>query len=116
MASLGFKCTKCPDRERRVVIAVVLAAVGVGAVVVIANYLVSGEMGGTGVLDRVMRRMPLSSLKILIVAWQILTQVRVLLRYMLLVIISPVDTCQRSCQNNCIRGPFPKPGTYLRNC
>ncbi len=42
------------------------------------SYLLSGESGARrrGVVERVGRYIPLQSLKILIVAWQILTQVR----------------------------------------
>eukprot|EP00903_Cladosiphon_okamuranus_P011652 g10960.t1 len=74
MAGLGFRCTECPGKEPRIVIAVALATVGVGAVVVAVLYLVSGEVGGEGIVDRVVRHVPLNSLKILIVLWQILTQ------------------------------------------
>ena len=56
-----------------------LAVVGVVVVVVIILYLISPDMErtGRGVLDRVVHFVPVKSLKIVINAWQILTQVRV---------------------------------------
>lgn len=77
MTGLSFRCAECPREERRHAIGVVLAVVGVGAVVVAVLYLVSGEMRGEGLVDRIVRHVPLNSLKILIVVWQIVTQVRV---------------------------------------
>ena len=45
---------------------------------VVVSYVVSGEVGDKGdrIVARLKRYIPLQSLKIVIVAWQILTQVR----------------------------------------
>ena len=48
------------------------------ALVLTASYVViEGEQGGMrrGLIERVMRYIPLQSLKIVVVVWQILTQV-----------------------------------------
>lgn len=80
MTSLGFKCTKCLDREWRIVIAAVVLAVGTGAMFVVVLYQVSGKTRGNGLVDGAVRLVPLNSLKILVVAWQIVTQVRLYFR------------------------------------
>ena len=51
-------------------------AIAVGFAMV--SYLVSADVGGAGrgIVDRVTRRIPMQSVKIVVVAWQILTQVR----------------------------------------
>lgn len=56
-----------------------LVVVAVAVVVAAASHVVSGEARaeGEGVVGRFRRHIPLPSLKIVIVAWQILTQVRV---------------------------------------
>ena len=44
--------------------------------VVVVKYVTSANMGaGRGIFSRLLRRVPLQSVKIIIVAWQILTQV-----------------------------------------
>ena len=59
----------------------VAAALGIGTLLVavaVVSYLMSGETGlgaGQGVVERVTRYVPLQSAKIVIVSWQILTQV-----------------------------------------
>eukprot|EP00752_Nemacystus_decipiens_P012585 g11145.t1 len=76
-AQLGFTCSKCSDSTGGVMVVVVLAVaavlVGMAAVV----YVMSGEvgcMGRGGAFERLFRNIPLQSVKIVIVAWQILTQ------------------------------------------
>ncbi|CAN0168925.1 unnamed protein product [Ectocarpus sp. 12 AP-2014] len=75
---LGFVCRKCPESNKGgIAILVVLA---VGALIVLAaiySYVTSGEAGmgmGRGWIERVTRYIPLQSVKIVIAAWQILTQ------------------------------------------
>lgn len=58
---------------------VVLAVVAVFVGIAIVVYIMSAEvgcMGRGGPLGRLLRNIPLRSVKIIIVAWQILTQVR----------------------------------------
>lgn len=59
-------------------LAVCLLLVALLVAVAVVSYLVSGNVGGTrrGILKRVARFIPLQSVKIVVVAWQILTQVR----------------------------------------
>ena len=56
-----------------VVVAVLTLAVGLAIIL----YLVSAEKGdaGRGIVNRMMKRIPMHSVKIIIVVWQILTQV-----------------------------------------
>ena len=56
-----------------VVVAVLTLAVGLAIIL----YLVSAEKGdaGRGIVNRMMKRIPMHSVKIIIVMWQILTQV-----------------------------------------
>ena len=75
---LGFTCTKCLDAANGAVLAsLVLVAIAFAAVAV-ASYVMSGERPGKrrGVVERVARFVPLQSIKIVVVSWQILTQVR----------------------------------------
>ena len=55
-----------------------LLGLALGAVIAIVSYLVSAEEAGVrrGITDYMMQRIPLQSLKIIIILWQILTQVR----------------------------------------
>lgn len=76
---LSFTCSKCSDKSAgSIAIAVVLAVLGFCVVIAVVSYATSGEAGmdtGHGVIERVARFIPLQSIKIVIVAWQILTQV-----------------------------------------
>lgn len=60
------------------ILAIVLAGASVLVVIVVACYIVSGgqEHERKGLIERTMRYIPFQSLKIIIVMWQILTQVR----------------------------------------
>ena len=59
-------------------IATIVGGVSLVAVIAIVLHLTSGETRGLGrgVVNRVARLIPLQSLKIIVVAWQIVTQVR----------------------------------------
>lgn len=78
-SGVGFSCIKCTPSNKKLSIALVatLAVILVVACVAIVLHLLSGEMTGTGrgCIDRMARRIPLQSVKVIIVAWQILTQV-----------------------------------------
>ena len=75
---LGYTCDKCTDNTGGLVAValVVMLTVLVGAAVfVYATSVEIGCMGRGGSLGRLFRNIPLQSVKIVIVAWQILTQV-----------------------------------------
>ena len=78
-AQLGFSCNECSENNSRgIAVAVVLVVAVVIAAVSMISYVMSGEAGlgaGQGVIDCLTRYIPLQSVKIVIVAWQILTQV-----------------------------------------
>lgn len=77
--SLAFTCTKCVDDHGGVVIVVVVGVFVLGAAIALSMHLVSGEMEGArrGVVYRLIKRLPFQSIKIVVVVWQILTQVRI---------------------------------------
>ena len=76
---LGFTCSKCSkDSAVGIVVAAILSIAALFAAVCVVWYLISGEAGlsaGQGVIGFLTRYIPLQSVKIVIVAWQILTQV-----------------------------------------
>lgn len=90
-ASFGFACDKCVDKAGGVVVVVVLVLTILLAAAVIATHTISGQLegGGRGRIERLTRYIPLQSVKIVIVAWQIVTQVRG-------VFVRP-PTCQHMC-------------------
>lgn len=58
-------------------VAVIIMAVSMAIAFAGVKYLMSVEMGARpGIIARVIRRVPLQSVKTVIVTWQILTQVR----------------------------------------
>ncbi|CAN0102348.1 unnamed protein product, partial [Ectocarpus fasciculatus] len=71
-----FTCTKCVGDLGGIAIVVVVAVFVLGAAIALCMHLVSGEMEGArrGVVHRVIDRLPLQSIKIVVVVWQILTQ------------------------------------------
>lgn len=78
-ADLSLTCSKCSDSTGGIVLAAVLTAVALAVVGTVVSHVMSGEVRpeGAGTVGRLRRYIPLQSLKIVIVAWQILTQVRV---------------------------------------
>eukprot|EP00903_Cladosiphon_okamuranus_P016020 g14792.t1 len=76
-AQIGLTCSKCSDSTGGIVLAAVVAVVALLVAVAVVSYVTSSERGATGpgMVERVGRYIPLQSLKIVIVAWQILTQV-----------------------------------------
>lgn len=74
---IGFTCDKCFNRSGGIVLAVVMFGAAVFAITLLARYLVSEEFDHSrmGFLKSLLRYIPLQSVKIAIVSWQILTQV-----------------------------------------
>lgn len=70
---------KCSSNTNGIALATVLAVVVPFIVIAVVLHLVSGSTDTTeqGMLGRLQRVVPLQSIKIIIVAWQILTQVKV---------------------------------------
>lgn len=77
-AQLGFTCRDCSDSTGGIIVATVLGVAALFVAVVVVSYVVSGEVGDKGhrFAVHLKRHIPLQSVKIVIVAWQILTQVR----------------------------------------
>ncbi len=73
----GFICGECSDSARGIVVAAVLAVLALVVAAGAISYVLSGEteVGGRGVVERLRRYIPLQSVKIIVVAWQILSQV-----------------------------------------
>lgn len=81
--SLAHTCTRCSSSRRRGLLAatVIAALVAVLAVAAIVRFLLSTEVEeeNTGWFRRrVLRAVPVQALKIVVVVWQILTQVYML--------------------------------------
>lgn len=77
-ASFGFVCEKCFNNAAGSIIFVVVIGAGVSFVfAVFLSYMLSGETENRDrrIVARVTRYFPLQSIKIIIVVWQILTQV-----------------------------------------
>ena len=76
-ASFGFTCGKCSDKAGGITLTVVLVVFVLIGVAAMASYTTSSELenGDRGILERLARFIPLQSLKIVIVALQIVTQV-----------------------------------------
>lgn len=78
-AQFGFTCSKSSNSTSGVVVVAVLIVVSVFVAVSVVVYVMSREAGYMergGLLGRLLRSVFLQSVKIVIVAWQILTQVR----------------------------------------
>ncbi|CAN0377394.1 unnamed protein product, partial [Ascophyllum nodosum] len=75
--NLGFTCNKCPNSIGGIVVGVLIALVLLVAVILAISYLLSTEMERgtkrTGV-HRLVQNIPLQSVKVVIVAWQIVIQ------------------------------------------
>eukprot|EP00903_Cladosiphon_okamuranus_P013951 g12975.t1 len=73
---LSFTCSKCFSGAGVVVLASFLAVVALVVAVAVLAYAMSGKAraGRRGMVERLGRYIPLQSVKIVIVAWQILTQ------------------------------------------
>lgn len=75
---LGFTCTECSGSTDGIAVAAALSVVAALVLVVVIAYLFSDKSrsGTSGIVDPISKNVPLQSLKIIIVAWQIITQVR----------------------------------------
>lgn len=76
-SSLGFTRNTFSDNTGGVVLLVVTALLAMVAFTAFLSYMMSVEMqgAGRGIVARTTRYIPLLSLKVVIVGWQILTQV-----------------------------------------
>ena len=75
--SYRFTCDTCPGKGSVIVLAAALAVIVVIGAAGVASYTMSGQLGrrGQGTIERLTRFIPLPSLKIVIVVFQIVTQV-----------------------------------------
>ncbi len=75
---LGSVCSKCLSHASGIVLAAFFLVGIILAAILVALYVMSGKRTGTRqrLVDRWARLIPLQSLKVIIVSWQILTQVR----------------------------------------
>lgn len=72
----GFTCTKCSENIWGIIAAVTTLVITVVIAFAAVKYVMSVEnVTRPGFIARLFRRVPLQSVKIIIVAWQILTQV-----------------------------------------
>eukprot|EP00903_Cladosiphon_okamuranus_P018661 g17175.t2 len=71
-----FTCSKCSSDAGGIALAAVLAVVVLLVAVAVAVYVMSGNtgVGSKGMIERLGRYIPLQSMKVIIVVWQILTQ------------------------------------------
>ena len=78
MSSLSFVCRKCSDSAMGYTIAAVVTVLIAAVGLTIVSHMLSTERSyaDQGVVARVMQHFPMQSVKIIIVVWQILTQVR----------------------------------------
>ena len=78
MGSVGFTCSRCSDSTTGIVVIGILIFVCVVIGIALALHLLSGGMENTerGLVGRIIRIIPVQAVKIIIVAWQILIQVR----------------------------------------
>ncbi|CAM9655567.1 unnamed protein product [Ectocarpus fasciculatus] len=75
-SNLGYTCSECFGRSGGIVFAVGISVLAVFMAVVVIMYIMSGEAGGRRIylFERLGWYVPLQSVKIVIVSWQILTQ------------------------------------------
>ena len=75
---MGFTCSRCSDSTTGIVVIGIVILVCVVVGIALALHLLSGGMENIerGLVDRIIRIVPVQAVKIIIVAWQILTQVR----------------------------------------
>ena len=87
VSSRNFVCRECPDRTTSISIAAVVSGLVAAVGLSFFLYLVSRERerAGRRIIDRVAQRIPKQSVKIIIVVWQILTQVSVSNKHKLVV-------------------------------
>ena len=74
----SFSCRECSDRAIAITIVAILVVLATAIGLATVSYLVSAEVvgRGRGIVEAIVRRVPTQSVKVVIVVWQILTQVR----------------------------------------
>ena len=77
VSTVGFICRECTNGTVGIAVAFVATVLIASLGLAMGSYLVSPEetRAGQGIVDRLTRRIPMQSVKIIIVVWQILTQV-----------------------------------------
>ena len=78
-ASLGFTCNRCSNNIGSIVVTIVLALALLASVILAVSYLLSRKLeneNNRSCVEHLMRHIPVQSAKIVIVAWQIVIQVR----------------------------------------
>ena len=77
-SDLGYVCSKCTGSAGGIVLAAVLGVLVLCVAVAVISHAMSGQVGGgrmKACVERLGRYVPLQSVKIVVVSWQILTQV-----------------------------------------
>lgn len=74
--SLAFTCTECVNSDGGIAIMVAVAILILCVGMALCKHLVSGERDGAheGIIGRFIKHLPLQSIKIVVVVWQIVTQ------------------------------------------
>ena len=76
----GFICKRCSNSIGGIVVAIVFVLALLVAVILAVSYLLSTELErgiqGRACVERLMRYIPMQSVKVVIVTWQIVIQVR----------------------------------------
>ena len=75
--SLSFSCRKCSeDSSDAIFTSLIVSFVGLGSICILVSYLTSSDISESnkGLIGLLKKYVPLQSLKILVVTWQILTQ------------------------------------------
>lgn len=77
-SSLNFVCVPCTARKWGIAMAGIACGIGLVVGIAVVFHLLSPNVSGSGgnFVDRLARFVPFQSIKIIIVAWQIVTQVR----------------------------------------
>lgn len=74
-ASLNHVCSPCIARTWGLIIVGVVGILGLLVATIVVSYLVSADLTGRGVVNRMAQMIPFQSTKSVIVVWQIVTQV-----------------------------------------
>lgn len=79
--TLVYNCSKCPGGDIATIVAILVVTFALFVSAVFVAYMVSGEQETTHwrIVHRLSERLPLQTIKIVIVTWQIIAEVRSLL-------------------------------------
>lgn len=82
VSTFGSKCNECYDRDSGIALAAVVAVIAMVACAMFLVYMMSTELDGPSrkFLAVMTKHTPMQTIKIIIVAWQILTQVSTALK------------------------------------